>query len=107
MSSNNTIQRWICQVHVLPSTHDEYYSPGALGAYVCVVADADSRIEFEGIVRSTLENTMQFPVLEIYDTDILLPDRILSEELKDSIDQILPVFPIAFSSFYFYTEEQA
>ena len=91
--------------HVLPSSLEEYQSPGALGAYVTVVADAEDEEAFVDKVRSTLESTMMFPVLEIKNIEILTPDRKLVEELQYSIENILPVFPIAFSSFYFYTSD--
>jgi hypothetical protein len=97
--------RWICQVHVLPSKHEDYYSPDAIGAYVCVVADAKNEMDFVSIVRSTLEDKMLFPVIEIREIEILSPDRQIAQELQDSIDHLLPIFPIAFSSFYHYTGE--
>lgn len=98
-------QRWICQVHVLPSSLDEYYCPDAIGAYVSIVGDAETEEQLKMIVKSTLEEKMFFPVLEISDIEVLTPNHQISQELQESIDQLLPIFPIAFSAFYYYGHE--
>jgi hypothetical protein len=96
-------RRWICQTHVLPSSLEEYHSPNSIGAFVTVVGDAENEEEFTDIVYSCLENKMKFPILEIKNIEPLLTNRNFSPELEESIKNLLPVFPIAFSSFYFYT----
>jgi hypothetical protein len=99
---NAFMHRWIGLVHVLPSTLQEYECSGAVGAFVTVVADAQSESEFIEKVRNTLENIMQFPVVGIEDVEILLPEKKLSSRLKRSIKN-LHSFPIAFDTFQFYT----
>jgi hypothetical protein len=94
--------RWICLVHVKPSILKEYESPGSVGAFVRVVADAESEDKFIEKVRDTLENKMLFPIIEIEDIETLSVSHNLCQELQDSIENILPHFPIAFSPFYFY-----
>jgi len=98
-------RRWICIAHVLPSKHEEYYVPNGLGAFVPVVADAKSKKEFEKVVRSTLEEIMLFSVIEISEMELLTPNRYkaLSKDFQDAIDHLLPIFPIAVSSFEHYT----
>jgi hypothetical protein len=97
--------RWICQAQVLPSTLKEYKNPaGTSGAYVAVVADAESKEAFIEKVRTTLENKMKFPVVDIGGVEILTPSCPLSEKLQHSIETLLPVFPIAFGSFLYYEE---
>jgi hypothetical protein len=99
---NAFMHRWIGITHVLPSTLKEYECPDALGAFVAVVADAQSESEFIEKVRNTLENIMQFPVVEIEDVEILSPEIELSSRLKKSIKN-LHKFPVAFDTFQFYT----
>ncbi len=94
---------WICQVHVLPSSLEEYHSPHALGAFVTVVGKADNEQDFIDIIYDCLENTMKFPILEIKNIEQYTVGRSISSELADSIKNLLPVFPLAFSSFYEYT----
>jgi hypothetical protein len=102
--SNPFNQRWICMAHVLPSTLEEYYVPGVIGAFVSVVADAESAEEFEDVVRSTLEGVMCHPVLDINEIEVLA-EQPIAEELRASIEQLLPVFPIAYGLFYYYENE--
>jgi hypothetical protein len=98
------LRRWIALVHTKPSTIEEYANPGSVGAYVTVVADAEDEKLFISKVRDTLENTMGFSIIEFEEIEILSPDRDLSSELVDSIQSLLPKFPIAFSPFYHYAE---
>jgi hypothetical protein len=107
MNTQNNInkmfaQRWICLVHILPSPFYDDFPPDATGAFVTVVADAPTCEEFISKVHEGLENTMGHPILEIEDIEQLSPERELSELLKDSIENLLPYFPIAFGNFYCY-----
>ena len=98
-------QRRICLVEVACSSIEEYNPPGMTGAYVYVVADAENEIQFLQKVRETLENEMNFPVIEISEIELLTSDREISEALFDSIENLLPHFPIAFGTFHFFEND--
>ncbi len=103
MKKNN--KRWMCLVHVLPSTLEEYSTPDAMGAFVVVVGDAENKQDFLDIVHDCLEEKMKFPILEIEDVELFDSERDISPELESSIKNLLPIFPIAFSDFCYYTEK--
>ena len=100
------MRRWICLVHVAPPKIAEYaddFSADIIGAYVPVVADAVTEKEFVDKVKKTLEVKMGFPIHEIEDIEPLSSCRKLGKDLQDSIDNLLPQFPIAFGDFQCHT----
>jgi len=104
--NNEGNQRRICCVEVACSSIEEYNPPGMTGAYVYVVADAENEIQFLRKVRETLENEMDFPVVEISEIELLISGREISEVLLDSIENLLPHFPIAFGTFHFFANDE-
>jgi hypothetical protein len=99
-------QRWICMVHVLPSSLEKYYEPGMVGAFVSVVGDAETEEKFIELVHLLIEEKMKYPILEIEDIELLSPERVLSPELQEIIDQDLPHSIITYGPFCCYTSEE-
>jgi hypothetical protein len=103
---NPFCQRWICLVHVLPSSLEKYYEPGIIGAFVTVIGDAETQDKFVELVHLLLEDKMKYPILEIQDLEILLPERQLSPELQEIVESDLPHSIITYGHFMCYFSDE-
>ena len=98
-----TNHRWIGIAHVKPSPkYMEEIPEGAVGAFVPVVADANTAEQFCQHVYEKLENFMGFPIIEISDIDLFCSTQNIDEHLCDSIENLLPHFGLAYGDFQFY-----
>jgi len=102
-------RRWIATVHVAPSplyTEEDKWNEDIVGAFVNVVADAYSKKDLIARIYENLGDFMGFPILEISDITLLSltqEQKITDIHLKDSIQNLLPHFSIAFGDFHCYS----